>query len=86
MFINTYYLHWEDWPKALPYPSLPPITPPSLTPRSTCGLYKESQAGHTHTTIFNADTLGGRIRPPPSIKSTFTPKTPSCVLSLRNLK
>ena len=77
MFINTYYLHLEDWQMALPYPSLPPITPPSLTPPPTCGLYKESQAGHTHTSIFNDDTLCERVRPPPWIKLNFTFKTPS---------
>ena len=55
MFINTYYLHWGDWPMALPYPSLPPIAPPSLTPPPTCGLYKESQAG-THTLLSSTTT------------------------------
>ena len=39
MFINTYYLHFKDWPTALPYPSLPPITPPSLDSTPTCGIY-----------------------------------------------
>ena len=32
MFKNMHYLLSEDWPTALPQPSLPPIAPPSLTP------------------------------------------------------
>ena len=75
MFINMYYLHWEDWPTALPYPSLPPITPPSLTPPLTCGIYKRNQTGHTYTSIFNDDTLCEGVRPPPSIKLNFTHTT-----------
>ena len=34
----------------------------------------------------NDDTLCDGVRPPPSIKSNFTPKTPSWVLSLRKPK
>ena len=70
-----YYLHWEDWPMVLPYPALLPITLPSLdsTPY-TRHIYTTHQAEHRHTPIFNNDTLCGRVRPPLSIKSKFTPK------------
>ena len=75
MFISTHYLLWEDWSTALPHPSLPPITPPSLTPPLYADYINESQAGHRHTSIFNNDTLCDEDRPPPSIKSNFTHKT-----------
>ena len=49
MFINTYYLHWEYWPMALPHPSLPPIAPPSLTPPLHVAFIKKAkQSTHTH--------------------------------------
>ena len=74
MFINTYYLHWEDWPTALSFPPLPPNSPPSLTPPTTRGPYiYDRQAEHRHT-IFNDDTLPGKNRPPLPMKSKFTPK------------
>ena len=72
MFINTYYLHWEDWPMALPHPSLPPIAPPSLTPPPHAAYIYDCQSEHSHT-IFN-NTLPGRNRPPLRMKSKFTPK------------
>ena len=77
MFINTYYLHWEDWPTALLYPSLPPITPPSLTPPLTCDLYKRKPSRAYIHFYLQQDTLCERVRPPPSIKSNFTHKTSS---------
>ena len=74
MFINMYYLYWEDWPMALPHPSLPPIAPPSLTPPPTRGPYiYDRQAEHRHT-IFNDDTLPERNRPPLPMISKFTPQ------------
>ena len=77
MFINTHYLHWEDWPMALPYPSLPPITPPSLTLTPTCGQYKRKPSRVDTLLSSYDDTLCEGVRSPPSIKSNFTPKTPS---------
>ena len=76
MFINTYYLHWEDWPMALPHPFLPPIAPPSLTLPLHAGYIKKAKQG-THTLLSSNDnTLCDCVRPPPSIKSNFTPTTP----------
>ena len=74
MFINTYYLHWEDWPTAPPYSSLPPITPPSFDSTPTSGIYiRPPRRAQTHST-FNDDTLYGRNRPPLPMKSNFPPK------------
>ena len=74
MFINTYYLHWEDWLMALPHPSLPPIAPPSLTPPLHAAYIKKAKQG-THTLrSSNDDTLCEGVRSPPSINSNFTPK------------
>ena len=69
-----YYLHWEDWSMAPPYPSLPPITPPSLDSTPTHSIYiRLSSRAQSHT-IFNDDTLYGRNRPPRPMKSKFPPK------------
>ena len=71
MFINTFYLHWEDWLMALPHPSLPPIAPPSLTPPlHTAYIKKAKQVTHTLLSS-NDDTLCEGVRPPPSITSNF---------------
>ena len=52
-----YYVHWEDWQMALPYPSLPPITPPSLTPPLHVDYINGSQAGQTHTSLQHINTF-----------------------------
>ena len=71
MFINVYYLHWEDWPMALLHPSLPLITPPSLTPPLHAAYIKKAKSC-THTLLSSNDnTLCEGVRPPPSIKSNF---------------
>ena len=62
MFINTHYLHWKDWPMALPHPSLPPITPPSLTPPLHAAYIKKAKLGEdtqlSSTTTPFAKELG----------------------------
>ena len=74
MFYKYVLSALEDWPLAPPYPSLPPITPPSLDSTPTRGIYiRPPSRAQTHT-IFNDDTLYGRNRPPLPIKSKFPPK------------
>ena len=63
MFRNTYYLHWEDWPTAVPYPSLPPITPPSLDSTLHAAYIYDRQA-ETDTPLSSMTThFPGEIRP-----------------------
>ena len=66
MFINTYYLLWEDWQMALPHPSLPPIAPPSLTPPLHVAYIKKAKQAHTHfylqTTTPFAKEFGPLLR------------------------
>ena len=45
MFMNTYYLPWKSGGRPLPYPPLPPTTPPHLWPHALHADYiSESQA------------------------------------------
>ena len=63
MFINTHYLLWEDWPTALPHPSLPPIAPPTLAPPLHADYITKAQQSR-HTLLFNIFTLSDRIELP----------------------
>ena len=64
-----YYLHWEDWPTALSYPSLPPITPPSLD--STLHVAYTVTTG---TLYLQRRHTYGRNLPPLPMKSKLSPK------------
>ena len=81
-----YYLHWEDWPMALPHPSLHPIAPPSLTPPLHAAYIYDGQAEHRHTLPSTMTHFMGEIGPLSQWSQSLHPKTPSWVLTLRKLK
>ena len=85
MFINTYYLHREDWLMALPHPSLPPIAPPPLTPPLHAAHIKKAKQG-MHTQLSSMTTPFAKELGPLLTPQILHPKTPSLVLSLRKPK